>query len=57
VTLAPGETKTLTFKLDKNDVGFYDNSGRFVVEPGTFDVYAGDSSTGGQHATFEVTSR
>jgi beta-glucosidase len=57
VTLAPGQTKHLTFKLDKQDVGFYDNNGRFVVEPGAIDVYAGDSSTGGEHDTFQVTSR
>jgi beta-glucosidase len=44
VTLAPGQTRTVTFRLDRKDVGFYDNSGRFVVEPGTIDVYAGDSS-------------
>jgi hypothetical protein len=23
-----------SFRLDKNDVGFYDNGGKFVVEPG-----------------------
>ena len=34
VTLAPGEMKTVTFKIDKSDFGFYDNSGKFVVEPG-----------------------
>jgi beta-glucosidase len=44
VTLAPNETKTVTFNLDRSDVGFYDNTGRFVVEPGQIDVYAGDSS-------------
>ena len=26
VTLAPGQTKTVTFTLDRSDVGFYDNS-------------------------------
>ncbi|GAA4636669.1 glycoside hydrolase family 3 N-terminal domain-containing protein [Actinoallomurus vinaceus] len=55
VTLAPGETRTLTFRLDKQDVGFYDNSGRFVVEPGTIDVYTGDSSTADRSASFQVT--
>jgi beta-glucosidase len=44
VALATGQTKTVSFRLDRSDVGFYDNSGRFVVEPGTIDVYAGDSS-------------
>jgi beta-glucosidase len=57
VTLAPGQSKTVTFTLGGNDVGFYDNGGRFVVEPGAIDVYAGDSSTGGLHDSFEVTAR
>jgi beta-glucosidase len=51
VTLAPGQTKTVPFRLDASDFGFYDNSGKFVVEPGEIDVYAGDSST----ATLEQT--
>jgi beta-glucosidase len=57
VTLKPGQTQRLTFKLDKQDVGFYDNNGRFVVEPGAIDVYAGDGSTGGEHDSFQVTTR
>ncbi len=57
VTLAAGETRHLTFQLTKQDVGFYDNGGHFVVEPGTIDVYAGDSSTGGEHDSFQVTAR
>ena len=55
MTLDPGKTKTVTFTLDKSDFGFYDNSGKFVVEPGTIDVYAGDSSTADQTDTFTVT--
>jgi beta-glucosidase len=56
VTLAPGQTQTLTFTLDENDFGFYDNSGRFVVEPGQIDVYAGDSSAAALTQSFTVTS-
>ena len=41
VTLNRGQTRTVTFTLDKSDFGFYDNRGRFVVEPGRIDVYAG----------------
>ena len=44
VTLDPNEKQTVTFTLDRSDFGFYDNRGRFVVEPGAIDVYAGNSS-------------
>jgi beta-glucosidase len=54
VTLDPGQTKTVKFVLDSSDVGFYDDSGRFVVEPGTIDVYAGNSSSGGLKDSFTV---
>jgi beta-glucosidase len=40
--------------LDASDWGFYDNSGRFVVEPGEIDVYAGDSSTASLTQAFTV---
>lgn len=54
VTLAPGDEETVTFHLDAGDFGFYDNRGRFVVEPGSIDVYAGDSSTADLKQTFVV---
>jgi beta-glucosidase len=54
VTLGAGEKKTVTFRLDASDVGFYDNSGRFTVEPGQIDVYAGDSSTAELTDSFTV---
>jgi beta-glucosidase len=57
VTLDPGQTRTLQFTLGADDVGFYDNTGKFVVEPGTIQVFAGDRSSGGEEATFRVTAR
>jgi beta-glucosidase len=54
VTLQPGEKRTVSFSLDASDWGFYDNSGRFVVEPGEIDVYAGDSSTASLTQAFTV---
>ena len=45
VTLKPGQTKTVRWKLDRDDVGFYDNRGRFVVENGRIDVYVGNASS------------
>jgi beta-glucosidase len=54
VTLGPGDKQTVSFNLDKSDFGFYDNRGRFVVEPGRIDVYAGDSSTADLTQSFTV---
>src|SRR4051794_23155944 len=54
VTLEPKESKTVTFTLDKSDFGFWDNRGRFIVEPGQIDVYAGDSSTADLTRSFTV---
>ncbi len=45
VTLKAGQTKTVRWKLDRDDVGFYDNRGRFVVENGRIDVYVGNASS------------
>jgi beta-glucosidase len=55
VTLAPGQSRTVTFTLDKSDFGFHDNAGRYVVEPGQIDVYAGNSSKGELKQSFTVT--
>jgi beta-glucosidase len=57
VTLAPGRSTTVTFTIDKSDFGFYDNRGKFVVEPGTIELYAGDSSTATLTKSFTVTRR
>jgi beta-glucosidase len=54
VTLQPGDSKEITFTIDRSDFGFYDNRGRFVVEPGQIELYAGDSSQASDKATFTV---
>jgi beta-glucosidase len=54
VTLAPGERRKVTFTLDRSDFGFYDNRGRFVVERGRIDVYAGNSSAATMTRSFTV---
>jgi beta-glucosidase len=56
VTLAPGQSTTRSWTLSRDDVGFYDNAGRFRVENGAIDVYAGDTSSESDNkATFQVT--
>jgi beta-glucosidase len=54
VTLAPGESKTVSFTVGPADFGFYNNRGTFVVEPGEIDLYAGDSSTATLEKSFQV---
>jgi beta-glucosidase len=54
VTLDPGQTRTVTFTLNRSDFGFYDNRGRFVVEPGPIEVYAGNSSAADMKQSFTV---
>jgi len=48
------QSETVTFTLGPRNLGFYDNRGRFRVEPGAFDLWVGDSSDNGQHTTFTV---
>jgi beta-glucosidase len=54
VSLAPGQSRTVTFTLTPSNVGFYNNAGQFVVEPGTVDVWVGDSSAATAHDTFTI---
>jgi beta-glucosidase len=54
VTLNPSQSRTVTFTLDRSDFGFYDNRGRFIVESGQIDVYAGSSSSADLKRSFTV---
>ena len=45
VHLEPGEEKTVKFVLTPQDMGLYNRENRFVVEPGSFSVMIGRSST------------
>jgi beta-glucosidase len=44
VSLKPGEQKTLTFTLGPKALGFWNEQMKRVVEPGAFDIMAGDNS-------------
>jgi beta-glucosidase len=54
VTLKPGETKTVSFTIGSDALGFWKTGKEFVVEPGKFDVTVGGSSTSGLTASFEL---
>jgi beta-glucosidase len=44
VEIQPNETKTLSFKLTSEELGFYNNQSEFVVEQGDFNVFVGGDS-------------
>lgn len=39
--ISAGKSKTAHFEIGYDELGFYNASGRFVVEPGEFKIYAG----------------
>jgi len=55
VDLKAGETKIVTFPLARNDLGFYDEAGKFLVEPGRFSLGVGSDSTTPLVAGFTLT--
>ncbi len=57
VSLAPGETRTVRFRLDASALAFLDREKRRVAEPGAFDVMVGGSSVDLQAAALEVFGR
>ena len=54
VEIKTGETKTITFKLNKETLGFYNNQGEYIIEPGDFKVFVGGSSVNTLEADFEL---
>jgi len=54
IELKKGETKTVTLTLTEKELGFYDNDGNYLVEPGTFKIMVGGSSDKGLESSFEL---
>jgi beta-glucosidase len=55
VTLKPGESKELTFKLGFDELSFYNVESKPVIEPTHYTVWAGGSSLASESAAFDVT--
>lgn len=51
-SLAPGASKTVRFTLTDAELGFYNEQGKFIVEPGAFDVLVGGNSQEGLKGSF-----
>lgn len=57
LTLAPGESKTVSFTITPDKLSFLDLNMQRVVEPGTFEIMAGASSVKFQKAKLEVIAK
>jgi beta-glucosidase len=57
LTLQPGETKTVTFHLGPDELGYWStNAGEWIQEAAAFDIWVGADSLATLHADFEVVS-
>jgi beta-glucosidase len=56
VTLAPGESKQITFRLGFNELSFYNVANVPVIESTRYTVWIGGSSLADREANFEVVS-
>lgn len=52
IELKAGETRKVNFIIDEEKLGFYDNQGNWIVEPGEFKVFIGTSSANTLASTF-----
>ncbi|MGH9529801.1 MAG: glycoside hydrolase family 3 C-terminal domain-containing protein, partial [Terriglobales bacterium] len=57
VTLAPGERKTVEFNVNANDLGSYDPYMKWVMPPGTYDVWIAPNAEEGITGTFDVSAK
>ncbi|TWB69748.1 beta-glucosidase [Nitrospirillum amazonense] len=55
VTLAPGESRTVTFTVDGQALALWNQDMKRVVEPGAFDIMVGDNSVDLKTAVLTVT--
>ena len=44
VSLKQGESKVITFNLDKSAFAYYDSEMKYIIEAGEFDIFVGNSS-------------
>lgn len=55
VTLQPGESKTITFQLGPDELGYWStHAGQWIQDTAAFDVWVGNDSTAELHIGFEV---
>ncbi|WP_299840155.1 beta-glucosidase BglX [uncultured Tenacibaculum sp.] len=53
ISLKPSESKEITFTLTEKELGFFNNQGKYIVEPGEFKVFVGGSSVTSLETIFQ----
>jgi beta-glucosidase len=57
ITLQPGETKTITFQLGPDELGYWSTSvAGWIQDTAPFDIWVGADSLATLHADLEVVS-
>lgn len=54
ITLAPGAHETVSFQLGSKELGFYNATMEYVVEPGAFQLWVGPDSEHGPAGAFKI---
>jgi beta-glucosidase len=54
VALKPGEKRDVRFTLERGSLMFVGDEGRWIAEPGMFDVWVANSAVDGLAASFEL---
>jgi beta-glucosidase len=54
ITLAPGEKRTVKFKLTENDLAYWNTEAKWKADPGQFKVFTGGNSRDVQEAEFSL---
>jgi beta-glucosidase len=55
VLLQPGESRDVTFTISGHELGYYDAKGRWIVEPGKFQIWIAKDSASGEPVNFSLT--
>ena len=54
VLIPAGKTQTVSFTISSKELGFYNNEGKFIAEPGDFDILAGTNSAQTQSISLKL---
>ncbi|MGD0744128.1 MAG: beta-glucosidase BglX [Verrucomicrobiota bacterium] len=54
VRLQPGESRGVSFAISGRELGYYDTAGRWLVEPGKYQLWLAKDSASGQPVDFEL---